>query len=207
MPTFRHLETGKKIFFAHIPRTAGRFVDANLLKNGFQWVEHDLNNGEGIMSIVNGLELAHYHREHYLKYLDVDGIPHFSIVRNPITRFISGSIYLKRLYGNDIQSTMEDPIMFPLMIQNIPYEQSWNWYRPQVDFLTDQTHVWKFEDGIGDEFALWLSEIVGVDLKFDQKATYGKADDEDNKLKRTPALEANIRSCYKKDFEVLYKNV
>ena len=30
MPTFVHKDTGKKVFFAHIPRTAGRFVEANL---------------------------------------------------------------------------------------------------------------------------------------------------------------------------------
>ena len=30
MPTFTHTPTEKKVFFAHIPRTAGRYVDANL---------------------------------------------------------------------------------------------------------------------------------------------------------------------------------
>lgn len=207
MPTFVHKETGKKIFFAHIPRTAGRFVEANLLANGFDWGDSHLDTGLGVMSVVNGIEIAHYHREYYQQYLDVENIPHFSIVRSPITRFISGSVYLKRTYGDDIQSVMEDPMMFASMIQNLPFKEAWNWYRPQVDFLTNKTHVWKFEDKIGDEFVSWLSGIIELDLKFDDNIVYPKSSDEGNKLKKSPQLELNIRSAYKKDFEVLYKNV
>jgi len=207
MPTFVHKETGKKIFFAHIPRTAGRFVEANLLANGFDWGDSHLDTGLGVMSVVNGVEIAHYHREYYQEYLNVENIPHFSIVRSPITRFISGSLYLKRTYGQDIQSVMEDPFMFSSMIQNLPFKESWNWYRPQVDFLTNKTHVWKFEDKIGDEFVFWLSGIIELDLKFDDNIVYPKSSDEGNKLIKSPQLELNIRSAYKKDFEVLYKNV
>ena len=207
MPTFRHKETGRRVFFAHIPRTAGRFVEANLLDNGFTWDDDYLNQGHGVMSIVNGYEIAHYHREHYEKYLDVEGIPHFSIVRNPITKFISGSIYLKRAYGDDIQSVMEDPFMFSSMIENLPLEGSINWYRPQVDFLRSDTNVWKFENRLDDEFVEWLSDIIKVQLNFDKDIYCPKADDEGNKLKRTPELENTIRMMYKKDFEVLYQNM
>jgi len=207
MPTFVHKETSKKVFFAHIPRTAGRFVEANLLANGFDWGDSHLDTGLGVMSVVNGVEIAHYHREYYQEYLNVENIPHFSIVRSPITRFISGSLYLKRTYGQDIQSIMEDPIMFSSMIQNLPFKESWNWYRPQVDFLTNETHVWKFEDKIDDKFVSWLSGIIELDLKFDSNIVYPKSSDEGNKLIKSPQLELNIRSAYKKDFEVLYKNV
>ena len=93
------------------------------------------------------------------------------------------------------------------MIQNLPFKEAWNWYRPQVDFLTNQTHVWKFENGINEEFVSWLSSIIGVNLKFDNDIEYPKSHDEGNKLQKTPALEVNIRSAYRKDFEVLYSNV
>ena len=72
MPNFIHKDTGKKVFFAHIPRTAGRFVEANLLLNGFEWVEKHLDTGRGTMSIVNDIEIAHYHREHYQKCLKIE---------------------------------------------------------------------------------------------------------------------------------------
>ena len=121
--------------------------------------------------------------------------------------FISGSIYLKRAYGDDIQSVMEDPFMFSSMIENLPLEGSINWYRPQVDFLRSDTNVWKFENRLDDEFVEWLSDIIKVQLNFDKDIYYPKADDEGNKLKRTPELENTIRMMYKKDFEVLYQNM
>ena len=79
MPTFVHKDTGKKVFFAHIPRTAGRFVEANLLANGFEWGESHMDTGLGVMSVVNGVEIAHYHRNHYQKYLNVEKTFHISL--------------------------------------------------------------------------------------------------------------------------------
>ena len=204
MPNFVHKDTGKRVFFAHIPRTAGRFVEANLLLNGFEWVEKHLDTGRGTMSIVNDIEIAHYHREHYQKYLKIEkDTPQFTIVRNPITRFMSASWYFKR-YGDFIQSDLEDPEMFRDIFYGIPFAITRHWYRPQVDFLNDQTKIWKFEYGLGQEFISWLSSIVGVNLKLYENVDYYKVSDEGNKLVRTQRLEDNIREVYRKDFEVLY---
>ena len=103
MPSFRHKPSGKRFFFAHIPRTAGRYVEANILGNDNQ-IEWDddwegLGIGKNVMNMYKKVELAHFHNEYYEKYLDVEGIPHFSIVRNPFDRFIGASIYLKRDVG------------------------------------------------------------------------------------------------------------
>ena len=204
MPNFVHKDTGKKVFFAHIPRTAGRFVEANLSLNGFEWVEKHLDTGRGTMSIVNDIEIAHYHRDHYQKYLKIEkDTPQFTIVRNPITRFMSASWYFKR-YGEFIQSDLEDPEMFRDIFYGIPFAITRHWYRPQVDFLNDQTKIWKFEYGLGQEFISWLSSIVGVNLKLYENVDYYKVSDEGNKLVRTQRLEDNIREVYRKDFEVLY---
>ena len=204
MPNFIHKDTGKRVFFAHIPRTAGRFVEANLLLNGFEWVEKHLDTGRGTMSIVNDIEIAHYHRDHYQKYLKIEkDTPQFTIVRNPITRFMSASWYFKR-YGDFIQSDLEDPEMFRDIFYGIPFAITRHWYRPQVDFLNDQTKIWKFEYGLGQEFISWLSSIVGVNLKLYENVDYYKVSDEGNKLVRTQRLEDNIREVYRKDFEVLY---
>ena len=210
MPTFKHVPTDKRFFFAHIPRTAGRFVEYNLImldQNNIIWdppEQKKLDTGFGIMSIVNGAEIAHYHKELYEEHLDVEGIPHFSIVRNPIDRFISGSIYLKRHYGNDIQELMEDEMYFYSMLENFPIEGSANWYRPMVDFMTDKTHIWKFENGFGDNFFSWLSGIIGVDVAFEDGVYYPQQKDEDNKLEKTPKLIHNLKQLYRKDIEAFY---
>ena len=203
MPTFKH-SSGKRVFFAHIPRTAGRFVEANLSQNDFKWDDAHLDNGKGIMSIVNGFEVAHYHRDHYMKYLDVKDIPHFSIVRNPIDRFISASIYIKRFCGDKAQEGVEDKNSFLYVLKSIPHRQSINWYRPQIDFLRSDTHIWKFEDGFGDDFVSWLSGIVGIDLEFTDDVEYAVAPDEGNKLEKTPQLIDTLIHFYKQDIEQFY---
>ena len=203
MPTFKH-SSGKRVFFAHIPRTAGRFVEANLSQNDFKWDDVHLDNGKGIMSIVNGFEVAHYHRDHYMKYLDVKDIPHFSIVRNPIDRFISASIYIKRFCGDKAQQGVEDKNSFLYVLKSIPHRQSINWYRPQIDFLRSDTHIWKFEDGFGEDFVSWLSGIVGIDLEFTDDVEYAVAPDEGNKLEKTPQLIDTLIHFYKQDIEQFY---
>ena len=203
MPTFKH-SSGKRVFFAHIPRTAGRFVEANLSQNDFRWDDAHLDNGKGIMSIVNGFEVAHYHRDHYMKYLDVKDIPHFSIVRNPIDRFISASIYIKRFCGDKAQEGVEDKNSFLYVLKSIPHRQSLNWFRPQIDFLRSDTHIWKFEDGFGEDFVSWLSGIVGIDLEFTDDVEYAVAPDEGNKLEKTPQLIDTLIHFYKQDIEQFY---
>ena len=203
MPTYRQTvvtypNPTKRFLFVHIPRTAGRFLEENFKENGFE--------AEQILwKIVDGIEVAHFHNELYLKHFDdLGSIPHFTIVRNPVDRFMSCSIFLTRMYGDDIQEAMEDPMMFGSMLQNFPLTQAVNWFRPQIDFLTDDTNIWKFEDGFGSDFDEWVSEIVGVeyttkDVPY-EKLAYG----ETKKLEKTDKLVNNIMSLYRKDYEYLY---
>lgn len=202
MATFKHLETKKRFFFIHIPRTGGRFVETNLENQG--WVWDDKVSVDKKYKSVDGIEVAHFHREYYEKYLDIQNIPHICIIRNPIDRFISASIYLKRLYGNDIQELMENPMYFFSMLENFPISESINWYRSQIDFLTEDTYVWKFENGLGENFSKWLSSIVGVEIEMNSNIEYIKSEDEHNKLDKTPALIDNIRTLYRQDIGQLY---
>ena len=203
MPTYKQTvvtypNPTKRFLFVHIPRTAGRFLEENFKENGFE--------AEQILwKSVDGIEVAHFHNELYLKHFDdLGSIPHFTIVRNPVDRFMSCSIFLTRMYGDDIQEAMEDPMMFGSMLQNFPLTQAVNWFRPQIDFLTDETNIWKFEDGFGTDFDEWLSEIIGVeyttkDVPY-EKLAYG----ETKKLEKTDKLVNNIMSLYRKDYEYLY---
>ena len=208
MPTFKHLPTDKRFFFAHIPRTAGRFIIINLMtKNQCAW--DDLHLGqEKMYNFHEGIEIGHFHREYYEKYLKVKDIPHFSIVRNPITRFKSASLYLNRFVGDDVEQVMEDRQSFFSTLKAMiwHYPESANWFRSQVDFVTDKTNVWKFEDGFGDNFTNWLSGIVGVDFIFDKDVQYPKQRDEDNKFNLTSKHIDNIRDYYSEDFAEFYSD-
>jgi hypothetical protein len=215
MPTYRQTVLTfprKRFLFIHIPRTAGRFLEENFVENGFEAEQI-------IWKSVDGIEVAHFHNELYMKHFDdLGSIPHFTIVRNPIDRFFSCSIFLKRMYGNDIQEAMEDPVMFHSMLENFPLTQAVNWFRPQVDFLTDDTNIWKFEDGFGEDFSEWLSEIVGAKIEIKELTKdytrnnvgqklileYFEKDHESNKLDRSAKLVNNITTLYRKDIETLY---
>ena len=223
MSTFRHKPTGKKFFFAHIPRTAGRFIETNLMVNNeFEWCDDWNKFGITLMyESYEGIEFGHFHREYYEKYLDLEGIPQISVIRNPLKRFISASIYINRVYAREhdgtyteeglaeCQKLMEDENYFYSMMQNFPMmmPESANWYRPQVDFISDKTHIWKFENGFKEEFATWLGNIVGVDFKFDEDLDYIRRPDEGIKLKPTPKLLDNVRTLYKEEIEKFYPDI
>ena len=197
MPTFIHRPTGKRFLFIHIPRTAGRFIGANLLKND---CECEQGEGDSLWVMRNQVELSHYHREYYEKYLDIENIPHFAVVRNPIDRFVSGSSILVLDYGKNL---IIDKQFLNYNIKGYGSNRYRNVFRPQIEFVSDNTHIWKYEDGIGKEFVSWLSGILGIDFSFDDEIEFPQ-DDSSIKCKKTPHLIDNVREAYKEDFEQFY---
>ena len=202
MSTYKHLPTGNRFLFVHIPRTAGRFFESNLKKQDFVWDDHLGTNKP--YELVHDIELAHFHRDYYEKYLDVVDIPHISIIRNPIDRFFSGSMWMKEMYGDDVAEMLEDDFMFNSLINNFPFPEAVNWFRPQVDFLSDKTHIWKFEDGFGQDFGEWVSDILGVPFEVMNVTPPKLVIDEDNKVPRSDKIIDNVRNFYRRDFEQLY---
>ena len=195
MPIYKQEE--QRFHFIHIPRTAGRFVEAVIEDNNFK-LEGNFPN------VIEGVELIHLHRDLYKKYFDLKGIPNITIIRNPIDRFFSCSIFLKRMYGNDIQETMEDPMMFSMMLQNFPLTQAVNWFRPLSDFITEDTYIWKFENGFKKEFEEWISDIVDFpftvrDVPYEKLST-----NETNKLNKSDRLIENIKQFWREDIEQFY---
>ena len=92
MPVYKHnivsFPETKRFHFIHIPRTAGRFIDAVIEDNNFT-LEHNT------AGTIEGSDIIHLHRELYEKYLNVEGMPHIAVIRNRIDRFISASMFFK----------------------------------------------------------------------------------------------------------------
>ncbi len=195
MPVYRKDE--KRFHFIHIPRTAGRFVESVIEDNNFK-LENDLSDE------IEGVERLHLHRDLYEKYLDIKGITNIAIIRNPIDRFFSCSIFLKRMYGNDIQEAMEDPIMFSMMLKNFPLTQAVNWFRPLSDFITEDTYIWKFENGFKDEFEEWISDVLNFPFNVRDVPYKKLSTDETNKLNKSDRLIENIKQFWREDIEQFY---
>ena len=137
VPDTRH----KKVFFTHIPRTGGRFILYNLKKNGY------LNYGSFCdYDCVWGQECCHWTRTTFESLFKEDikeTMPHFGIVRDPLERYLSMKSY--EIYPDDWS------------FFRVPAAQ---WYRPMVDYVRDDTQIWKFEDGFGDEFQEWMRVLL-----------------------------------------------
>lgn len=198
MPTYRHRETGKRFLYVHIPRTAGRFLEENILSNGFRCEQ------KKIWKSVCNTEIAHFHKDLYSRYLDCHSIPHITVVRDPVDRFFSASIFLTRMYGDDIEQLLENENTFYSMIENFPLPEAVNWFRPQVDFIGELTHIWWYENKLEDDFSDWMSDILEVDFKIKDLEYPKLTTNEDRKVERRPRIVQNVKNLYRKDYEMLY---
>ena len=196
MSIFKHRPTGKRFLFIHIPRTAGRFIGENLLKND---CESEQGVGSDLWITKNRVEVSHYHREYYEKYLDVKDIPHFAVVRNPVDRFISTVGHIGIVDSN----LKVDNKLLNYLTKGDGASKYFYHFRPQVEFISSKTHVWKYEDGMGKEFVRWLSGILDIDFSFSQDVEYLQ-DSNSGKLRKTPKLIDNLRQFYRKDIEQFY---
>ena len=205
MSIYKH-PGGRRFLFIHIPRTGGRFIESNLESN--EWRCEPIDH-YGVPhynhSFIDDCEITHFHRELYEKYFGKEDIPHLTIIRNPIDKFFSASIYLTQAYGLNIQKAAEDESQLYDMIHEYPKPENLNWWRPQVDFLSEKTHIWRYENGLGRRFSKWLSEIIGVNIKMDAFAKYPtNRHERTGQLTRTPKLIENIKKICKQDIEQLY---
>ena len=135
----------------------------------------------------------------------MDGIPHVSVIRDPVDRFFSASIYLTQAYGPNIQESAEDESQLYAMIRDLPMVEALGWFRQQIDYLSDKTNIWRYENGLGRRFSKWLSGIVGMDIKMNAFLKYPmNIRERTSQLDRTDKLVDNIKKMYNEDIEQLY---
>ena len=205
MPTYHHKETGRRFLFVHIPRTGGRFIEVNLEKNGWEVEPIDYYGIHHYQhSFIDDCEIAHFHRDLYEKHCDIEGIEQIAVIRNPIDKFFSASTYLITVHGRQVQERLEDYDEMVSIIKNFPQSETLSWWKPQVHFLTEKTHLWKFEKGLGTDFGDWVSEKLGVLFEIDPYVNYATNDYEGFKLDKTDKLIQNIRKFCSEDIEQLY---
>ena len=204
MATFKH-SSGKRFLFVHIPRTGGRFIEVNLEKNGWEVEPIDYYGLPHYQhSFIDDCEIAHFHRDLYEKHCDIEGIEQIGVIRNPIDKFFSASTYLITVHGRQVQERLEDYDEMVSIIKNFPQSETLSWWKPQVDFLSEKTHIWKFEKGLGTDFGDWVSEKLGVPFEIDPYVNYATNDYEGFKLDKTDKLIQNIKKFCSEDIEQLY---
>ena len=186
MPTYRHKNTGKRFFFIHIPRTAGRFLQENFKLNEFE-------PEQIVWKWIDGIEIAHFHRELYQKHLNIKDIKHVTIVRDPLQRYLS--------------------------LKTHNYPDSENWLRPQVDYVTEETNIWKFEHGFDEKFSTWLSEVLETHIKIQELDSDHTYNDKGQrlfleykhpnykKIESTDEIVNHVKSFYQEDYKLWYNSL
>jgi len=198
MPVVRHKKTDNKFFFVHIPRTAGRFLVENFFHHGCEiihpFIDESIHGSSPyIGQEIEGIQMLHAHEAIYNKWNKAKNIPHFTIVRNPIDKFFSAS---SRPDLDLSQSYIENWDNFNKEISKKHFR---NWFRPQHEFISSKTKVWKYEDGFRQDFCDWISNIVSFPFNV-KPLDYRKVHVKD-KFKKTEVLLNNVKKFYRKDFE------
>ena len=147
-----------KIQFLHIPRTGGRFLNFLLPKK---------------------YPCMHNNFDHYFKNCN---IPHidiiqsnslfasskmfktFTVVRNPVTRFMSCLKNSNKVNENSIKTMFENETNFFNTVYKLRESKTDNWFEPQINFIEHDTKIWKFENGFKKEFSEWLINNFNLEL-------------------------------------------
>ena len=157
MPIFT--QGDNKCYFAHVPRTGGRYV-TSLFQNNNTICEHHLIEDE----VVEGIQAPNLHYPLYEKNFDVSDIPHITVVRNPFTKFQSCIRNMHVLYHDDYNLLLGDEKKFFNFVSEEIISRSVhnNWFLPQQRFLSPKMKVWKYEWGFGKNFLRWIYKKTGI---------------------------------------------
>ena len=184
------------VFFIHIPRTGGRYLK-QLLYNNFNCKE----------KIIHDKIYPHWHYPIYLKIdNELNGNPKFfTVLRDPFEKILSQlKIEIKR--DKNILDKLKDRNYF---FDYIEWQRSVNsyennWYRPQCDFVTNNTYIWHHSLGFEQYFFNWLSDHLKLHIVNKQKPAYeslteGADDPVDYSDIDLSAIKKNTYIYYEKD--------
>ena len=188
----------KKIYFVHIPRTGGRFVQNLLLQNKFL-VNIDANFP------YEKYEFMHLHHELLCNFNFYNNNKKFTIVRNPLDRFLSIAKFDMYYNGPDHKfrlKTKEDVIDY-IELCSKGHLRNDNWLRPQSDFIGEDCKVYKYEDGLKENFLQFLK--INFDIKLDYVESLWKDTSSLHEdLKNIDEIKKAVELIYDKDYKNFY---
>lgn len=157
MPIFVN-GSGVRVFYAHVPKTGGTYVEDFFRKNGFSV---KLWNGKPVES---GLLITpqHFHRSLFEEFVNFDMMRwSFITVRHPLDRLISEyrSTYAShKLEFADYLATAHEKLQV---------QRNWrdNHLRPQVEFMHPALEVMKNEDRFDAKWAKVVAKKAGFELQ------------------------------------------
>ena len=182
------------IYFVHIPRTGGRFI-TDLFKINKHHVRLDS------FIFWKGQEVPHLTYPHYEIFLNFLECQKFTIVRNPVDRFVSAINDYYILNEKTIEKMFMNQETFNMYINNyIVNENNGNWFVPQINFLNYDVKIYRFEDGFEENLFKWIFDNLNIKINTTMMNNYNskiKNIDLTNKQKQF------VENYYYKDFKIL----
>ena len=184
----------RNIYFVHIPRTAGRFIRNTLIQNGHNVIQYG-----SYESHYRGKETLHLTYPEYHDFLNNYALKKFSVVREPVDRFISMITKNWMFNKEKIDKMFRSQEDFDQTISNEILNNPSNWFVPQINFVDHNTKIWKFEDNFKDEFVEWM--MYNFNIKIDK---LGSSDEgvEMNKIILNKEKIKYIQNYYYKDYKL-----
>lgn len=190
----------KNIYYVHIPRTGGRYI-SKIISDNYLCEYYNFDEGR----LFKDKEVPHLTYPEYEEFLNYMSLKKFTVVRDPINRFISSLANSK--FENQIETILKNQESFDKFISySITDKQNiGNWFLPQINFIDYKTKIWKFENGLDENFFKWLDNNFNLLIKhknispnfFINKIDYKFKVDLTNKQKEY------IKNYYYQDYKIL----
>lgn len=183
----------KNIYFVHIPRTGGRYVSRLLKENNYTITL-------GFNTYFKGKEVPHLSYPDYEIYLNFMSCNKFTIIRNPLDKFISA-------VSNDVcmnEKTLEKILLnqesLNNYLNNMIFNDNSNWYTPQINFLNKELKIYRFENSLGPVFNKWLEDNLNLKITNEYHDSY---DYSENLFTLTEKQKGYVKNYYYKDYKFL----
>jgi|688.fasta_scaffold516572_2 hypothetical protein len=192
------------LYFIHIPRTAGRYL-RELFRNNNEYTVTDIEYSE----LFHGKQIPHLQYPLYNEFTNYGKINQFTIVRNPIDRFISMfcAVILKEKYIFNQNKVLNNKNLLFNFIEDTMSNLSFssNWFLPQHHFINHSCKIWKLEDGFNDKFYKWMKSNFKVEFKIKNinKNQHRVEYDFYKKIKLNKKTKEFIKEFYKYDYKLL----
>jgi hypothetical protein len=185
MPIFNHKTKGR-VLFIHIPKAAGSSIEKWLKDAGYELDK---------INHWSGHNHQHAPREVYETWGNFDY--KFTIVRNPMDRFIS-ALGFRTIQKGDANRIACDVLKkYKKGILTLDWG---NHLQPQVDFLSDDVEIFKFEE----DFFPQLSKILDIPEPFPHE---NKTRTEVSISDLSEEARQEIQQLYTEDYKVLGYNI
>ena len=212
------------VHFIHIPRTGGRWVSSLLSQSNYEPTIFGQEFWGGIQTNhLTYLEAKQFYLDRHWTEKS------FTIVRDPITRFESGfQLFLNFTLIENISLLedydyfrwiMEDKSMiiwvegnhnknYRFHINGLINAHSAMW-RPQSDYVSFDTKVWKFENGLNESFSQWLNTEVKLDItpNITHNVQYNNKYFDNKKHELSDKIKENVFNYYKADYIRFYTDM